>query len=128
MALHLIRTIVGSYFLIVYGRGELPGEFAVVAGVGDIAVGLGAALVLLFVLPANTPGRRRVLLTWNALGLLDILLVLGNATRIMGEYPTLGQPFQSLPLALAPTLVVPLVITSHVLLFRGRPRSGFEQL
>lgn len=118
VALHLIRIVVGGYFLVLYRRGEIPGEFAIAAGIGDILVGVGALLVLAFVLPANTPARRRAFLFWNTVGLVDILAVLANAMRIMGGEPTLGLPFQSLPLALAPTLVVPLVIASHFLLFR----------
>jgi hypothetical protein len=49
--------------------------------------------------------------------LIDILLVLGNGMRLFTRDPGIGVAFTRLPLALLPTFVVPIVITSHVLLF-----------
>jgi len=115
--LHAVRIIAGANFLRLAGAGALPVEFAGAAGWGDIAVGIGAVLVLAFCVPPRTPGRRRALLAWNALGLVDILLVLGNAARLFLADPDFGGPFTSLPLSLLPTFLVPLVIASHVLLF-----------
>lgn len=117
VAFHLVRIVAGAYFLVLHGRGVLPAEFAVPAGWGDIAVGLAAIAVLWRCLPVRTPAQRTGLLAWNALGLLDILLVLANGARLFLGDPTLGAPFASLPLALLPLFVVPLVIVSHVLLF-----------
>jgi hypothetical protein len=54
---------------------------------------------------------------WNVAGLLDILGVLGNATRIFLKDPSFVAPFTSLPLAILPLFVVPIVIVSHALLF-----------
>ena len=42
---------------------------------------------------------------------------LGNALRHYLRYPAFVEPFMSLPLAILPTFVVPIVIVSHVLLF-----------
>jgi hypothetical protein len=117
VGLHLIRIVAGANFLRLAAAGDLPTEFADVAGWGDIAVGVGAALVLAFCLPPRTAGRRRALLAWNALGLADILLVLGNGTRLFLQDGALAGPFTTLPLSLLPLFVVPLVIASHVLLF-----------
>ena len=117
VALHLVRVVAGANFLRLAATDELPVEFAGVAGWGDVAVGIGAALVLVFCLPPHTTGRRRALLAWNTLGLADILLVLGNGTRLFLRDASLAGPFTSLPVALLPLFVVPLVITSHALLF-----------
>ena len=124
MGFHLVRVLAGANFLRLSRSGELPTSFADVAGWGDIAVGIGAALVLAFCLPARTDGRRRALLAWNALGLADILLVLGNGARLFLEDPALVAPFGGLPLAVLPTFVVPLVIASHVLLFTRYKRGA----
>jgi hypothetical protein len=126
VAFHLTRIAAGAYFLILQSRGVLPGEFAIAAGWGDIAVGVAAIGVMVLCLPVRTRGQRVGLIVWNTAGLIDILGVLANGARIFASNPAIGVPFTALPLALLPTFVVPLVIVSHVLLFRwslsGRPR------
>jgi hypothetical protein len=121
---HVTRIAAGAYFLVLYRRGVLPGEFAIAAGWGDIAVGVGAIAVFLFCLPLRTPARRAGLLVWNTLGLIDILGVLANGMRLFAGNPALGEPFTSLPLALLPTFVVPIVIVSHALLYGGAGRGA----
>jgi len=126
VAFHLVtRLAAGIYFLVLFRRGELPGEFAIQAGWGDILVALGAGLVLWLCLPLRTQSQRTGLLLWNVLGLLDILMVLANAARLFLGNPAFAEPFATLPLALLPTFVVPIVLASHVLLFRwaGRPSA-----
>ena len=117
VAFHLTRIAAGAWFLLLYSRGTLPGEFAVAAGWGDIAVGVGAVAVIAFCLPVRSRGQGLGLLAWNVAGLIDIVGVLGNGIRLFAASPAVAQPFMSLPLALLPTFVVPIVITSHVMLF-----------
>jgi hypothetical protein len=126
---HLTRIAAGAYFLLLYSRGVLPGEFAIAAGWGDIAVGVAALAVALTCVPMRTRRQQIGLLLWNTAGLIDILGVLGNGMRLFAGSPAIGQPFTALPLALLPTFVVPIVIVSHVLLYGyrfGRPggRAG----
>ena len=117
VAFHLTRLVAGVYFLALYRQGLLPREFAVVAGWGDILVGIGAIVVLWVCVPIRTNRQRQGLLLWNTLGLIDILLVLANGMRLFMRDAGLGGTFTGLPLALLPTFVVPIVITSHLLLF-----------
>ena len=117
VAFHAIRIAAGAYFLVLHGRGVLPGEFALAAGWGDIVIGTTALLVVMRCLPARTRGQRMALLIWNTAGLIDILAVLANGARLFLGDPAIGVPFTTLPLALLPTFVVPAVIVSHVLLF-----------
>jgi hypothetical protein len=121
---HVIRLLVGIYFLILRERGVLPGEFATLAAWGDILVGASAALVLWSCIPVRTAARRHGLLAWNTVGLIDILLVLGNGIRLLGRDPALAVPFATFPLALLPLFVLPLVIASHVVLFTWYGKSG----
>ena len=121
---HVVRIAAGAYFLVLGANGVLPHEFTTMAGWGDILVGVGAVWVLWRALPARTAGQRLALMAWNVLGLLDILGVLGNAVRLFIQNPSFVDPFMSLPLAILPTFVVPIVIVSHVLLFSWTRRSG----
>lgn len=121
---HVVRIVAGANFLRLAGQGVLPNEFALFAGWGDIAVGIGALLVLWKCLPVRTAAQRTGLLVWNVLGLIDILGVLGNGGRLFLRDATLAAPFAELPLTLLPMFIVPLVIASHLLLFVWTPKPG----
>jgi len=75
-----------------------------------IAVAILAALLLLWG-PPRDAGRRVAYLAWNALGLVDILVVVVTAARL-----GLANPASMAPLSLLPTFLVPLIIASHVVL------------
>lgn len=112
--LHLSR-FVGIYFLVLYRRGELPYDFAVKGGIGDIIVAAFAA-VLIFV-PFAAARLQRLLTIWNIVGLIDILLVVLTAARINRADPSQLHALTHLPLSLLPTFLVPLIIATHVILF-----------
>jgi hypothetical protein len=111
VALHLTR-FVGFYFLALAGRGELPRDFAVPAGLGDISVAALALLLLLI-----RPQDRRFYFAWNTLGLCDIIFVVLTAARLALRDPASMQSLLRLPLSLLPTFLVPLIIASHLLIF-----------
>ena len=115
IAIHLCR-FVGVYFLILGRAGRLPEDFALPGGIGDIVVAIGAVLLLL---SAALRERRAVLLGWNALGLLDIILVVFSALRCgLRDWSSMA-PLRQLPLSLLPTFIVPLILVSHILIFVG---------
>jgi hypothetical protein len=108
IALHLTR-FVGIYFLYLHAKGELPAAFAKTAGWGDIIVA-SAALPLLF-----HPAPKWTL-AWNIAGLIDIIFVVVNAAiQLFGARESMN-PFITLPLSFLPTLVVPLIISSHIVM------------
>ncbi len=114
-----LRAPIGASFLWLHAEGRLPVEFATVAGYGDIAAGLGA-LAAAACVPVNTAGRRRFVLVWNAAALLDILLVVATAQRLIlfADRKDMFQAFVDTPaLVLLPLFVVPTVILAHVLVF-----------
>lgn len=114
IVLHISR-FVGIYFLVLYGRGELPWAFAVPGGWGDIAVATGALALVLLV--PDLASRRGLVLTWNVVGMLDILGVVATASRLALANPDSMSALLRLPLSLLPTFLVPLIIASHLLLF-----------
>jgi hypothetical protein len=114
VAFHVTR-FVGIYFLVLLGRGALPGAFALPAGWGDIAIAAGAVVLVLFV--PDLIGHRALVMTWNVLGLADILYAVYAATTLALADVTSMSPMVHLPLALVPFFLVPLIIGSHVLLF-----------
>jgi hypothetical protein len=122
IAIHLTRFI-GIYFLVLYARGLLPFDFAVLGGWGDIVIAATALLWLVFV---REPAHHRAwLLLWNLCGLIDIVFVVATAARMGRADPASMGPLRTLPLSLLPTFLVPVIIASHVLIFwrlRGAPR------
>lgn len=116
VAPHLTRFI-GVYFLILAQRGTLSPRFAVPAGYGDILVA-ALALCLILIGPPTTKGPHGFYLAWNSLGLVDILLVVSNAARVGMSNPESMRALLGFPLNLLPTFLVPVIITSHLILFR----------
>ncbi len=111
---HLTR-FVGVYFLVLYGRGELPFDFAVPGGWGDIAVAT-LALGLIVGWRVTRVGGWWAYSIWNVLGLIDIAFVVATAARLALTAPDSMQALLRLPLNLLLTWLVPIVIASHVLL------------
>ena len=118
--LHLTRFI-GLYFLLLYRRGELPRDFAVPGGFGDIVVAV-FALPVVFA-PLDAGRRHRIMSIWNVVGFVDILLVVATAIRLNLANPAQMRALTHLPLSLLPTFLVPLIIATHVVLFVRLSRS-----
>src|SRR5687768_1974763 len=126
LGLHLVR-FVGVYFLFLHKQGELPGRFALTAGWGDIIVAVGV-LALLLVPPLRKSSK--AVFAWNTLGLADILLVVTTAAGIAFVDRESMSALTRLPLSFLPTMVVPLIITTHVVimirLLRKEERPALE--
>ena len=112
--LHLTRLFAGAYFLVLCQRGQLPCAFARPAGWGDIVIGVLAVAV---VSAMHTQFAKMFLLSWNTLGLIDIVFVVSSALRFgLKDWQSM-HALRELPLSLLPTFLVPLIIASHVLIF-----------
>ncbi len=116
---HLVR-FVGIYFLFLYGRLELPYEFAVRGGIGD---GVVAALALILLFLAKS---RPALIGWNVLGLIDILAVTATAPRSEMAVPGSVHQLDRFPLVLLHTVVVPVIIVTDGLMLVRLLRPGPE--
>jgi hypothetical protein len=116
VALLHVPRFVGLYFLILYGRHELPYSFAVPGGIGDIVSASGALIVA--ALAPDFATRRVLTYAWNTWGLIDILMVVVTAARLFFVDPPSMHALLVLPLSLLPTFYVPIVIATHLLVFR----------
>ena len=99
--------ILGSVFLVRYFQGQLPGVFAIPAGVGDVLTGLFAPLVAYWWV-AGKPYARTAAIAWNLFGMADLVnaFVLGALTGGGGG----GIVF---PIVLIPIYAVPRAFLVH---------------
>lgn len=113
---HSLR-IVGVLFLIAMVQGHLPAAFALPAGIGDIAIGVAAPFVARRL--ARGTGRAGAV-RFNVLGILDLVVAGTIAFLLLGavEVTPSTAPLQLLPLALIPTVAVPLAIALHIVSLR----------
>ena len=112
----------GQHFLFLYAYGVLPGLFAFPAGLGDMAIGITAPLILLGLVrdPLFAASRRYVL--WNILGILDFVVATSMAVLCTGLFPGINRlignvttaPMAQLPLVLTPVYLVPFFIMLHL--------------
>ncbi|MGD0705017.1 MAG: hypothetical protein ABSA02_34660 [Trebonia sp.] len=111
---HTFRMLDGAAFLVIMGLGHLPALFALPAGIGDVVAGLAAPLAARGL--AGGAGRRAAL-WFNAFGVTDLVvaLTLGAVTayELVNVTPS-AAPISELPLALVPTVGVPLLLAVHI--------------
>jgi hypothetical protein len=115
---HTLR-VVGVLFLIAMAQGHLPAAFALPASLGDIAIGLAAPFVALQL--ARGTGRIAAV-RFNVLGILDLAVAVSIAFLLgpFGPFEVMPStaPLRLLPLALIPTVAVPLAIALHIVSLR----------
>jgi hypothetical protein len=104
--------IAGFVFLVLYAYGILPGELALPAGWGDIAIGATAPLVALKL--AN-PNYRKSFILWQLLGIMDLVnaVGMGVAARFINPHGIATSAMTVLPMSLIPTFAVPLFMILH---------------
>lgn len=106
--------LAGVFFLFYLALGHLPALFALPAGLGDIAAGIAAPLVARRL--ALGTGRRAAL-WFNIYGVTDLVtgLILGALTgfQLLSITPS-SAPIAEFPLALIPTVTVPLLFALHI--------------
>jgi len=113
----------GVFFIVAWMAGDLPGAFALPAGIGDIVIGAAAPFVAAAV-AARRPGHRALAVGWNILGLVDLVNALFQG--VSHSPPPYGFLAGSLttaavtqyPLSLIPTFGVPLALILHIAALR----------
>jgi hypothetical protein len=99
--------LLGAVFLVRYFQGELPGVFAIPAGVGDALTGLFAPLVAYWWV-AGKPYARTTAIAWNLFGLADLV----NAV-VLGVLTGGGGGGIAFPIVLVPVYAVPRAFLVH---------------
>lgn len=121
-----VFRIGGGIFLILWADGRLPWQFALPAGIGDVATGL-LAVFLASGLSQNSAKGLSAVYAWCLFGIADLVVAVS-----MGAMTSPGRPhllafdapnllITSYPLVMVPTYAVPLALILHgIVLWRLR--------
>jgi hypothetical protein len=124
-----VYRVLGGIFLVNWAAGDIPGAFALPAGIGDIAVGLLALPAALRV-SSGTPGGRKVGIWWNLLGLADFAVAIamgmlsspGRFQAVALAHPNIE--LSTFPIVMIPAFAVPNSILLHALSLWQLKRMG----
>jgi hypothetical protein len=112
--------ILGGVFLIRYFQGELPGIFAIPAGIGDVVTGILAPFVAYWWF-VGKPYARHAAIAWNLFGMADLV----NAVLI-GSLTGGGGGGIVFPIVLIPIYGVPRAFLIHSYSLIGLIRKAPE--
>ncbi|KAB2352355.1 hypothetical protein [Actinomadura rudentiformis] len=126
--------VVGFGFLAVWTVDELPGAFALPAGIGDIVVGVTAPAVAAR-LTRRTRSAMKIFYGWTAFGVIDLIVavvlgVLHSPTKL-GTLAAAGDTtvMSELPMILIPAFIVPAMLALHAIsLFNARSLTQSRQV
>lgn len=113
--------ILGSVWLVRYFAGQLPGLFALPAGIGDVATGL-LALFVAYAWYSGKPYARSAAIAWNLFGTADLV----NAV-VLGALTNGGAGGIVFPLVLIPAYGVPRAFLIHSYSLIGLLRKTSQQ-
>ena len=119
----------GFGFLALYTYGVLPGIFAWPAGLGDMAIGVTAPLVLAALLRRPDYAASKRFVIWNLSGILDLAVAVSIGAVVPLVAPQLfaaatTAPMTKLPLIFIPAFLVPTFLMLHLTaLFQARRLS-----
>jgi len=125
-----VYRVAGGVFLVLWADGRLHWQFALPAGIGDVATGL-LAVVVAARLARNAPGAISAVYAWCLFGIADLVVAL-----TMGAMTSPGRPhllafdapnllITSYPLVMIPTFAVPLALMLHgIVLWRLRRQTA----
>lgn len=125
--------VVGFVFLGFYAYGLLPGLFAWPAGLGDVAVGIGAVFVASRLAADQSVAAESRYAVFHLVGLLDFVVAVGTGVVASGAFPGLyggaitTAPMTVMPLGMIPAFFVPFYAILHfAALLQVRNRAGRE--
>ncbi|NOJ48088.1 hypothetical protein [Bradyrhizobium archetypum] len=123
-----VWRVAGGFFLILAAQGRLGGPFPISAGWGDIITGVLALPVAWLALRGQ---GKALAWTWNAFGMLDLVVAIalgvisanGSPLQVIHAGPG-SEAVQMLPWSLIPTVLVPMFLIVHAVIFRQLARAS----
>ncbi|MGH2942466.1 MAG: MFS transporter, partial [Solirubrobacteraceae bacterium] len=128
-----LYRVVGGLFLIAYLQDDMPAQFALPAGIGDVLVGIAAPFVAVRLARDGAERARPAVAAWCTLGILDLAVAVtcgfltapGAFQQLALDEPNAA--ITSYPLVLIPTFAVPVSFVLHVYVLarlRTHPRAA----
>ena len=115
--MHVLRIIGVAFLVSNAAPGGLPDAFAQRAGYGDIFAAITALVLAVGFLPAVSRFRRRLLLAWNVLGMVDLVVAVGTNFLIQLSGSASMGPLVTAPLVYVPFYFVTLLLFVHLVIF-----------
>jgi hypothetical protein len=126
LGIHALRIPVEIVLYKLYLEKKVP-ELMTFSGWNfDIAIGISALLLLLYIVLTKKEMDRKIFMAWNIVGLLFLLFIVDLAilsSPLPIQQFAFDQPnvaIAEFPYCYLPTCVVPIVFISHVLLLRRK--------
>src|SRR5215467_6330514 len=128
-----VYRVAGAIFLVLWADGRLPWQFALPAGIGDVATA-SVAVVMAALLARKAIGADRATYAWCLFGIADIVVATimgtmtspGRAHLLALEAPNVLMT--AYPLVMHPLFGIPLALTLHGLVLwrlrRGAAATG----
>jgi hypothetical protein len=118
----------GFAFLALQAHAILPAYFAWPAGIGDMAIGLTAPLLIAVLNRRPEFAAGGGFVAWNLLGMLDLFVAIGTGTvgfmLASSDSAITTRPMAEMPLVLIPAFLVPLFLMMHITaLLQARSRT-----
>jgi hypothetical protein len=121
---HSVRFIGAAFLLLNAAQGRLPQSFSIAGERSGIVVAALALVVAVTAVPVRSARQWWIVLGWNLIGLASILrVVVAGMALGMADMQQMA-PLTEWPLNLLPTFLVPLVISTHLVIFSRLWRSA----
>jgi len=115
-----VYRVVGGLFIVAWLQGDMPAQFALPAGIGDVLIGLAAPFVARKLAAEGPQRARNTVLVWCALGIADLVVAVScgllSAPSVLQQL-ALDSPnaaITSYPMVLVPTFAVPVSVLLHI--------------
>ncbi|MEH2533922.1 hypothetical protein V1277_006782 [Bradyrhizobium sp. AZCC 1588] len=123
-----VWRVAGGFFILLAAEGRLGGPFPYSAGWGDIITGVLALPVAWLALRGQ---GKALVWAWNGFGMLDLVaaitlgVISANGSPLQMIHAGSGsEAVQMLPWSLIPTVLVPMFLIVHAVIFRQLARAS----